>query len=379
MALGKIGQAAYLKAGFLGLPKSGKTYTAMLLNIAAQKVLGKGPIAMYDTEMGSPYLTAMVKELTGQDLLGTPARSFDQLMQFTEDCAKEGVANAIIDSVTHPWSELCQSYLSQQNEARKRKGWKLLDRLEFQHWNYLKPKWNLFTAWYLSSPMHVTICGRAGDIYEQEVNPETGRKELNVVGQRMQTEKNTGYEPSLLVQMEREYADSGKKSLQCVATVVGDRFAVLTGDEFHFTASKNHKKNLDAVLKAFGPHINAFKGVKNPQSIDVTTQTVTGVDEEGSDEWAREKRRRTILCEEITGVFGSNVPGMKSEDKKLRLDLMEHYFGTRSWKKIEGMNSLDLGSGLEQLRAHFSEATKGEGDQVSGPPDPLVDDEEVPF
>jgi len=376
MALSKIGGMAHMKAGFLGPPKGGKSYTAMLLNIACQEVLGKGPIAMYDTERGGSYLVKMVKILTGQDLLGCVARSFDKLIEFTVDCKKEGVVNGIVDSVTHPWAELCQSYLIQLNASRKRKGWTPLDRLEFQNWNYLKPKWNEFTTWYLASDMHVTICGRAGDIYEQAVNEETGRKELNITGQRMQTEKNTGYEPSLLVQMESAAADGGKKKLKRVATVVGDRFSVLDGSEFEFPSSKDHKKNLDAVMKAFGPHLDGLKGVKKPQQIDVESKSVADIDDSGDDGKYAEKREKAILLEEITGLLDSKITGTGVKGK--RQELLKSVFQTYSKTKIEGFDSTELRDGLKALRAHFQAEEAPEAPKIP-PPSDLPKDEDLPW
>jgi hypothetical protein len=61
--------------------------------------------------------------------------------------------------------------------------------------------WAKFTDRYLSSKLHVIVCGRAGSIYEYQTNEETGKKELITTGTRMATEKEMGYEPSLLIEM----------------------------------------------------------------------------------------------------------------------------------------------------------------------------------
>src|SRR3990167_2265160 len=102
----------YLKAGFLGFTSSGKTYTAMLLAVATRRHFNlDGPIAMFDTESGSQYVKAWVREMTGKPLLGVRARSLDKLLEFGKECEAASVSVAIVDSIAHPWEELKQSFL----------------------------------------------------------------------------------------------------------------------------------------------------------------------------------------------------------------------------------------------------------------------------
>ena len=80
-------EQGYLKAGFLGFPKSGKTFTSVKLAIGTIKLFKlDGPVALFDTESGSNYVADMIKSETGKDLLGVRARSFNALMQFAKDC-----------------------------------------------------------------------------------------------------------------------------------------------------------------------------------------------------------------------------------------------------------------------------------------------------
>ncbi|HSS96310.1 MAG TPA: hypothetical protein VLK33_04740, partial [Terriglobales bacterium] len=74
------------------------------------------------------------------------------------------------------------------------------------------------------------------------------------------------------------------------------------------------------------------------------------VSEEGDIEWTKEKKSRTILCEEIQGCIIEKYPGQSAEDKKSKAGVMAQYFGTRSWTAIESMNSYQLREGLEKLR-----------------------------
>ncbi len=230
MALTKLtNEAGYLKAGFLGFAKSGKSFTAAKLAIGTIKLFKlDGPVALFDTESGSNYIAEMVRTETGKDLIGVRARSFDALMQFSRDCVAEKVSVAIIDSISHPWVELCDSFLAQLNESRKAKNWAPLQKLEFAQWASIKKIWEQWPNFFLNSQLHIIMCGRAGYEWEMTTNEETGRKELEKTGIKMKTEKELGFEPSLLVQMEREQVPDGQGGFKMVhtATILGDRFNV---------------------------------------------------------------------------------------------------------------------------------------------------------
>lgn len=344
MALQKLAnEQGYLKAGFLGYQKSGKSYTATKLAIGVRQYFKlQGPIAFYDTEAGSGYLAEMVRKETSLDLLGVRARSFAGLMQFADDCIKERVSVAIVDSITHPWRELCDSYLAQLNEKRTAKGWQKLAKLEFQHWGEIKALWEPWTTFFLNSPLHMIICGRAGAIWEFEQNVETGRKELIKAGTKMKTETEFGFEPSLLVEMERDQVPDGQGGFKLthIATVIGDRFGVLDG-----------KTETNPSFEFFMPHIAMLRaGAHAP--VNTTGKTATGADIEGGD-FDKERKQRTIYCEEIQGAIVSKYPGQSAEEKKVKAELLQAVFGTRSWTRVESMNSADLRDGLERLRKHL--------------------------
>lgn len=364
----------YLKAGFLGFPKSGKTYTATLLAIAAMKHFGiEGPIAMFDTEGGSEYIAKTVKELTGNDLLGVRSRSFQELLNVAAECESEGVQVFLVDSVTHVWRELCEAYLVKINQQRKSRNQRPRTRLEFQDWNPIKNTWGKWTDWYLNSKVHVIICGRAGFEYDFDVNDETGRKELVKTGIKMKTETEFGFEPSLLVEMEREQNRTGKIQLTHRAIVLGDRFGLIDGCSQEFKSIRNKKQQeLKAVHEFFKPHLESLTpGSHAP--VDTNIKSDLDVDEDGNAEWQREKRERTILAEEIKGELLRIHPGQSSADKVAKAELLELAFGTRSWTKVENTNSSKLRDGLLVLREEISSrrAKEFERDVIDKEPEPL--------
>jgi len=340
----------YLKAGFLGYQKSGKSYTAIKLAIGVRAFFKHpGPIAFYDTEAGSGYLAEMVRKETSLDLLGVRARSFSALMSFANDCIAEKVSVAVVDSITHPWRELCDSYLAQLNERRAERRLGKMMKLEFQHWAEIKAKWEPWSEFYLNSPLHLIVCGRAGAIWEFEKNEESGRKELIKAGTKMKVEGEFGFEPSLLVEMERDQVPDGKGGFKLIhtATVLGDRFGILDG-----AVQEN------PTFEFFQPHVAMLRaGAHAP--VDTTTKTATGADVEGG-EWEKEKRQRTILCEEIQGTIVSKYPGQTAEEKKQKADLLQQVLGTRSWTKVENMQSDALRVGLEKLNQVLGINTQAE-------------------
>src|SRR5262249_27529377 len=148
------------------------------------------------------------------------------------------VSVALVDSITHPWRELCDAYLASVNEKRKQFGKRAQMRLEFQDWNVLKPRWAKWTDFYLNSPLHVIICGRAGWEYEsQDRDDGSGKKEQVKSGIKMKTESEFGFEPSLLVEMQREQDIDGDHRIVRNAIVLGDRFSVIDGKKGTFPST----------------------------------------------------------------------------------------------------------------------------------------------
>lgn len=338
-------QPGFLKAGLLGFAGSGKTMTATLIAIGTREFFKlDGPIAMFDTEGGSAYLRDMVRERTGKPLLGVRSRSIDDLLNVGHESVKTGVSVLIVDSMTHIWRDVVDSYKREVNSQRAAKGWEPRTDLQFQDWGPIKAKFAEWTDFFLNAPLHIVICGRAGLEYADEVN-ERGKKEKVVTGTKMQTEKEFGFEPSLLVEMEiiSERVAGKRKSGGAVhrrATVIKDRFDVIDGKQFQ-----------NPTFNDFLPHIKRLAPADHAP-IDMSPKTKLDVNETGDTQWVREKRNREKLCEEIAGVLTSAWPGQSAEDKKWKADILWEVFGTRSWTAVEGMDAQTLRGCLEALREH---------------------------
>lgn len=336
--------AGYLKAGFLGFAGSGKTHTAMELAIGAREFFRlDGPIAMFDTEDGSSYWAKRILERTGKKLLVMKGRSLDSLMETAHEATERGCSVFVADSVTHPWREVCDAYLAElQKNARERK-WRVPTKLEFQDWNPIKARWGRWTDWYLTSPMHVVVCGRAGHEYEHEED-DRGKKQLIKSGIKMKTEAEFGFEPSLLVEMYREQ-DHDTHVVTPRAHILKDRFDLIDGKEFE-------KPNFETFL----PHVKML-APESHAPVDTTSGSKFQLDDQGRTAWESEKKRRGNLAEEIEHIFTLLWPGQSAVDKRARAAAAEmHWPGTKSMKALlEDTRSDAMAAGLESIREAMSE------------------------
>lgn len=345
MELKPLGQGVgHVKVGLYGKAGSGKTHTSILFACGIRKHFGlEGPIGFFDTETGSEYVASMAKEATGLDPVGFKSRALSDATEFLRECEKVGVAVAIIDSVSHLWKEIMDSYLKQTNEARVKAGRNPLTKLSFADWGPIKQRWGVFTDLYLNSKLHIIICGRAGAIWEYEDVEDTGKKELIQTGTKMKAEGEFAYEPSLLAELER--VQDGKKVCRRM-TVIKDRFRVLDGKEFD-----------NPTFESIAPHVRMLKsGASN--TVDTARQTPMNVDESGDAEWQREKRNRIIFSEEIQGLITVHFPGQSALDKKAKAEVIFRALGTRSWEAVTNMPSDKLKAGLAALPQVIEEYAK---------------------
>src|SRR6266851_4195330 len=178
-------QTAYLKMGNYGGAGSGKTWTSSLVAIGLAKKIGDGkPVAFFDTETGSDYVLPLFRA-AGVELLVVKSRAFADLLEFVPE-AERLCSVAIVDSITHVWDELKDAY---ERKLGRKTG------LEIWDWAPIKREWRQFTDAYLNCRLHMIICGRAGNVYEQQWNEEKGKREVIAVDTKMRAETEMSYEP----------------------------------------------------------------------------------------------------------------------------------------------------------------------------------------
>jgi hypothetical protein len=329
---------AFAKVGIYGTAGSGKTRTATEIAIGLHKAIGsKKPVVAFDTEPAFSFVLPIFQKAGIELLVADESRALADLMTFMDEAEKVSDI-VIIDSITHVWRDAQESYLARINESRKKQNKRPLPALEFQHWRPIKAAWADFTDRFLSSKMHVIVCGRAGQVYEyQDKDDGSGKKELISTGTRMATEKELGYEPSLLIEM---IADRDQGKTVNVAVVQKDRSDTINGAELRMPTYNSFKTHFSA-LNIGGQHFDSMDKRDSKEMFK-------DADESGFD---MELKRRQILSEEIAELLKKHHPSQTVEDKQARADLLEQFFDTRSWTAVESMKADVLKSGYEAMKA----------------------------
>lgn len=336
---------SFAKVGLYGSAGSGKTRTATEIAIGLHKKIGSNkPIVAFDTEPAFSWVLPIFEKQGIELLVEDTSRALVDLMKFMDEAEKVSDI-AIVDSVTHVWRDAQESYLKRLNEKRKQMRKPPLNALEFQHWRPIKAAWSDFTDRFLSSKMHVIVCGRAGNIYEyQDKDDGTGKKELISTGTKMATEKELAYEPSLLIEM---IADRRNGKTVNVGLVQKDRSGLINGQEIEFPNYEKLRLHFDR-LNLGGAH---FDSMEQRDSKELYPDA----EESG---WDNEKREREIWCEEVQGLLTKHYPSQSAADKSEKVSLIEKVFSTRSWTKVESMKSSEIRKGFEAIKSILEPTNK---------------------
>jgi len=320
----------YFKAAFEGFAGSGKTYTAALIAIGLhQRIQSKGPIIIFDTEKAAKFLKPLFAEAK-IELLVKESRSLADLKE-TMKRMKEGAGEIlIIDSISHVWENFLEAFKQKVHR----------NSLQFQDWGIIKPSWKTeFSDPFVNDPYHIIMCGRAGYEYENEINPDTQRREIYKSGVKMKVEGETAYEPDILVLMEQFEEVIGKdKKIWNEATIIKDRSTLTHGKTFKMPTYKD-----------FAPAIEVMLENPLPRDVVMTPEQNAGIlfrTEEEKGEWRRERDK---WIEEIDGLLIRIAPGAVGKDKQLKLDLLDKIFGTTSETAIREFMPDQLKEGYKQL------------------------------
>jgi hypothetical protein len=340
----------FLKMSLLGEAGGGKTYTAATVASGLHDYIkNTKPVVIFDTEESAKFLTPMFSK-HGIEVVRKPSRSLADLRTTMNLMVEDGFSDILmIDSVSHLWLDLVDSYLSQKKKNKT--------FIEMQDWGNLKKIWARdFSDPLVMSKLHIVMTGRAADEYETSLNEETNKMESHKIGIKMQAAKGTAYEPDLSVQMTREM-DGDKMRRACL--VLKDRSALIDGKVFYNPTFKNFKPVVDAMLEGIVP-----------QTALESTPATALVEIERYD--AADKREREVMCEEIAELMKKHFPSQGADDKSKRMDLLERCTkdctadkaGTRSWTKVESF-SLDALRGIYlRMRLELEPPTENQADEM---------------
>jgi hypothetical protein len=363
------------KVGLFGIQGSGKSLTALLLALGlSKKFHGGAPIAMHDTEGASDFLEPIAK-IEGVKVLRHKSTSFADMVTVLREAESTGCCVFIQDTVSRTWTELVDAIGKKKN----------VKRLEFQHWAEVKGLWReRFVDRYMVSPLHCIVVGRAGDTYDTVEDVETGKRSQERSGTKMSAEKEFGYEPNLLIEMEgrrmpnaeatgkkRRVRNAGGRIIH-YAHVLKDRSRALNGLSLEFKDINHYQKgDYLKVFDAFAPHW-AFLNIGQAPAgtVDIKSSSANLFDADGPGaprvDWGK---RRDIAAEEIAGILAHLFPGQDANSKRIRQSLLHEQFDTFSWTAIESMSVERLEEAVEVLRVFKSAAATS---SVASPDDAVA-------
>jgi hypothetical protein len=322
--------SAFLKMGIMGFAGSGKTYTGTLVSTGLVQYMrernipyANKPVYFLDTETGSDWVQPVFAE-AGIELFTAKTRAFRDLMSAVAEAEQNG-SLLMVDSITHFWTEICDAYVKAKNRSR----------LQFEDWAFLKKEWRKFTDRFVNSNLHIILCGRAGYEYDYFTN-DAGKKELEKTGIKMKAEGEMGYEPSLLVLMERE-TDMGAMKVSRTARILKDRSTRIDGRDFH-----------NPTFKSFLPHIEFLNLGGRQLGVDTERNSEADIPEDAPRD--RQAQRRRIVLGDIQDLLVLHIPGMSAADKQRKVQLLRKHFHA-GWTEMEEVMPLDdLKAGYITLR-----------------------------
>ncbi len=319
-------EVAFFKGGIFGEAGTGKSFTSTLWAIGLHKHLkSKKPVAFFDTEGGLSFVLNHF-EKAGIKVLSVRSRSLSDLSAFLDE-ARNQADIAIIDSITHPWQTEMKAY----KDKRRR------SFISIRDWGPLKDTWReRFSEKYTSYPLHIIMCGRSSNIFEdiedEEEKQDTGKKSMKAVkvGTKMKTESEAGYEPSLLCELEKVYLKEGGKYIRRLH-VIKDRFDVIDSKDFDNPTFENILPHVK-LLNIGGDH-KPLEQIQGDEGL---------FDSNGDSERFRMQRRVTIALETIENNLVALFPSTGGADKQAKILTLKELAGTSSWTEIQNMHPDDL-------------------------------------
>lgn len=339
---------AYAKIGIYGDAGAGKTFTASRIALGIhKKIKSTKPIVAFDTEGGFSFVKKDYDKQGVELMVCEGTRALEDLMKFMDE-AEKITDIVIIDSVTHIWRDVQESFLKSINAQRKSFNRKPIMSLEFQHWRPIKEAWGKFTDRFLTSKLHVIVCGRAGNTYEYQKNETTNKKELISTGTKMAVEKELGYEPSLIIEMLKDREDG---VLVNTGYVDKDRSNTINGKTFKCPDFKH-----------FEPHFDCLNlGGEQMKINDRDSAAMFDSFDQGG--FDKERLQREIYSEKIEEHLKMLHPSMSADDKQKKMALLEKYMATRSWTEVCNMHSTRLENAYNKMMADYMNIDNKELDE----------------
>lgn len=324
----------FLKLALEGFAGSGKTFTASEIAIGLHRqIKSQLPIVFFDTERSLKALKpkfdkAKIKVLVKE------SRTLNDLSKTIDLCESGQSHILVIDSITHVWENFTEAYKKSKNRSF----------LQMLDWGFLKPEWKRqFSDKLVLANVHILFTGRAGFEYDQELNADTGKKELVKTGIKMKVEGETEYEPDVVVLMSKDkVVKKDKMKLIRVAQVIKDRTTVIDGKEFQNPTFKDFKPAIDLLLD----------GTASEKEIDETPDNFHDLEREHY----QRRDEKAIAYEEYSNLQSLIFPSTSGNDKRAKITMDNILFGTTSETAIQKLPTADLQNAVSRVKKWKPEA-----------------------
>lgn len=343
--------ATALKAAFFGPGGSGKTITAMLLAVGLSKEQhNSAPIAFVDPE-GVEEFVAPICAAESVPLVVLRGRTFVEMRDGLTEAEQLGCCAYVVDHYDGIFREL--------TEAQKTKLNLIGRKLPYAQREELIRIWDSWVRQFRSSPLACIFTGRLAWEWGDSES-EDGDVEKVKLGTKMRGDSDAGYEPNLLIEMERtekfrrdKVSKARQGEILHVARVLKDRRMVLNGRSFAWKDLNSYQAgDYKRVFDALRPHFDTpTVGVVAGSAVSSRTSADLFMGPQGESAFAERSRRVTIAIEEFTASLNILWPGQAENMKACRLAALETLFETRSWSALERMTPDSIEAAVLTLKA----------------------------
>lgn len=326
------------KVAIFGGGGSGKTLTSILLAIGLSKTHHDGRAIVFVDPEGVSEFIAPICAAEGVPLFVVPTRTF---VEMREALAEAEDADACVFVVDH-----YDTIFRELTEAQKLKLNLVGHQLPYAHREELVRLWDEWVRTFRASSLDCVFTGRlAWDWGDDE---DAAGDPLKVkLGTKMRGESDAGYEPNLLIELERldqftrdKITKRKNGQIAHVARVLKDRRMVLNGLSFSWKDLNAYKAgDYQRVWHDLASH---FLPVGRRGDHSESRHVLGGRSSaelfapvSGDSAFTMRARRVTIAAEEIQAALATIWPGQTTEEKRLRHIVLETLFQSRSWTAIE--------------------------------------------
>lgn len=340
-----------VKAGLFGDSGAGKTLTAGLLGIGLSvKLHNHAPICMADGEDAAKFLKPIC-DVEQVPLFVIPSHSFIDMRDGLHEAEERGCCVYLVDNYTASHQELTEAAKAAWHVEGRQMPYPLREALN--------QEWAAWVRSFRASPLHVLLNGRLGYTWD-EVEDEAGDPRLVKLDTKMRGERDMGYEPDLLVELDairtklvRDRKTKTKSGLmQHAAVILKDRWRILNGKTFLWPDINNYKAgNFESICKDFWPHVERqVAGVARTSETAARDSRSLFAKPNGESPMLERSRRIKEALEDFEATLQILWPGTTAQMKACHAAAIEAAFGERSWSRIQTLTVEAIESGASLLR-----------------------------